>query len=331
MAAMSDLFDGPVALMLAKASDTIPGPSAMAGGSIWESKLDGFRGCLQVRLDGQVRLWSRNQTNLGAAFPDLIAAAESQVPRGVVLDGEIVTFVAGRMSFDHLQRRMVSNPAAAARLARQHPASFVAFDILAAAGVDVRDLAWRDRRALLDELGSGSLVPPLEVIPYTDDYDTAVEWFTALADAGVEGVVAKGRSSRYEPGKRLWVKTKIRTSQDAVVGAVIGPTARPEAIVAGRFRADGILVIVGRSTPISARQAADLATVLIAVDEESHPWPHQIGGGHFGGGPVVITHVRPEIVVEVAADTALQAGRHRHPLRLLRLRPDLVAQDITDE
>lgn len=330
MAAVFGLFDGPVAVMLAKASDTIQGPAAMPGGTVWESKLDGFRGCIQARMDGRMTLWSRNGTDLSSSFPDLMAAAATLVPPGVVLDGEIVSFVNGRMSFDHLQHRMVSTAAAAARLARQHPASYVAFDILAVAGTDVRNLAWRDRRALLDELAAG-FTPPLEVIPFTEDYDTALEWFTALADAGAEGIVSKGRSSPYRPGQRNWIKTKIRTSQDAVVGAVIGPTARPEAIVAGRFRADGILVIVGRSTPISAQQAADLAGVLIAVDEESHPWPHQIGGGHFGGGPVVITHVRPEIVVEVAADTALQAGRHRHPLRLLRLRPDLVAEDITDE
>ena len=60
-----------------------------------------------------------------------------------------------------------------ARLARQHPASYIAFDILAVDGTDVRSLVWRDRRALLDELAAG-FEPPIQVSPYTEDYATAV-------------------------------------------------------------------------------------------------------------------------------------------------------------
>jgi ATP-dependent DNA ligase len=52
-------------------------------------------------------------------------------------------------------------------------------------------LPWRDRRRLLEELASG-LRPPLQVSPFTDDYDTALEWFDALSSTGVEGLVAKG-------------------------------------------------------------------------------------------------------------------------------------------
>lgn len=62
-----------------------------------------------------------------------------------------------------------------------------------------------------------------------------------------------------------------------------------------------------------------------------HPWPGEISSGHFGGGPVAITHVRPALVIEIAADPALQAGRHRHAVRLLRLRPDLSPTDISTD
>jgi ATP-dependent DNA ligase len=90
----------------------------------------------------------------------------------------------------------------------------------------------------------------------------------------------------------------------------------------------GELVIVGRTTALSTRQAKQLATVLSPAVAGEHPWPPRIGSGHFGGGSVDITRVHPDVVVEVAADSALQAGRHRHPLRLLRFRPDLAADDI---
>lgn len=312
--------------MLCKAQEAIPAADALAGGTVLEPKWDGFRAVLQVTPEGGVTYWSRNRTNLSDAFQDVVAAARDQVPAGVVLDGELVVWVDGRLSFDHLQHRMASRPVAVARLARQHPASYVAFDILAVEGTDVRGLPWRDRRQLLDELAIG-FEPPIQVSPYTEDQEVALEWFTA--PAGVEGLVAKGAATRYRPGERgSWVKVKHRSQVDGIVGAVIGPVRRPEAIVVGRYTAEGVLRIVGRSTALTSQQGKELAAVLTVVPESSHPWPAEIGGGHFGGGKVAITHVDPVLVVEVAADTALQAGRHRHALRLIRVRTDLDPEDV---
>lgn len=328
-ATASDLFDGPVPLMSSKAQESIPRSATGTLDWAYEMKWDGFRASMQVRPDGHVTYWSRRGTDLSSAFPDLVEAARSQVPTGVVCDGEAVAWVDGRLSFDHLQQRMVSSPAATARLARQHPASYVAFDILAVDGTDVRGLPWRDRRLLLEELGAG-FAPPLQVSPYTIDHATAVEWFTELTEAtGVEGIVAKRLSSRYLAGDRAaWVKVKRRSLVDGIVGAVVGPVSWPEAVVVGRYTAEGVLRIVGRSTALASRQAQELAGLLTEVPAADHPWPVEISGGHFGGGPVAITHVNPVLVVEVAADTALQAGRHRHALRVVRLRIDLAVQDV---
>lgn len=143
-------------------------------------------------------------------------------------------------------------------------------------------------------------------------------------------MVAKGAATRYRPGERgSWVKVKHRSLVDGIIGAVIGSVTNPEAIVVGRYTADGVLKIVGRSTALTNQQASALAGVLTEVAGSGHPWPAEIGGGHFSGGKVSITHVAPDVVVEVAADTALQAGRHRHALRLLRVRTDLAPEDIT--
>jgi hypothetical protein len=38
--------------------------------------------------------------------------------------------------------------------------------------------------------------------------------------------------------------------------------------------------------------------------------------------------VRPDVVIEVSADAALQAGVFRHPLRFVRTRPDLQPDDV---
>ncbi len=47
-----------------------------------------------------------------------------------------------------------------------------------------------------------------------------------------------------------------------------------------------------------------------------------------GSVPTGITRVEPRGVAEVTADTALQAGKFRHPLRYLRHRPDMDADDV---
>jgi ATP-dependent DNA ligase len=67
-----------------------------------------------------------------------------QVPDGVVLDGELVILGAdGRLSFDALQQRLVTSAATTHAKAAELPASFAAFDLLAAGGVDLRTQRWR--------------------------------------------------------------------------------------------------------------------------------------------------------------------------------------------
>jgi hypothetical protein len=113
-----------------------------------------------------------------------------------------------------------------------------------------------------------------------------------------------------------------------VAGGVIGPIERPSQLVAGRYR-DGELVVVGRTSPLSPAQSAELAAVLTTAGDD-HPWPDRIGTGRFGGGrlSVPLTRVEPDVVVEVSADAALQAGVFRHPMRYVRVRTDLQPGDL---
>jgi ATP-dependent DNA ligase len=318
---------GPVDVELAKLEDTIPGENAMRGGSVYELKWDGYRLAV-VHDDDGVRLWSRNRTDLTSRFPDVAAAASEHVDVGTVLDGEVVVWNGARLDFDLLQRRLVTAAARVPALAREHPASFVAFDLLARDGRDLRRRSWDKRRASLEDVAAG-WVPPLQLSPYTRELVEARRWFQEYRPAGIEGLVVKGAATTYTPGKRGWVKVKSRETREVIVGAVIGSLTAPDAIVAGLVDGDDQLIIVGRSTPLSVAQARSLAPVLRAPTGP-HPWPDKIASGGFGGGrdKVAITHVDPVVVVEVTADTALQAGRFRHPLRFVRHRPDLQPGDL---
>jgi len=317
---------GPVAVTLARAVERIPPSAALSGGCWYEPKWDGFR-LVVVRSAGGTRVWSRQGRDLTARFPDVVAAARAQLPAGTVLDGEVVIWSADRLDFGLLQQRMVTAASRIAPLAAAHPASYVAFDVLAVGGDDVRRDPLVRRRAALERLATG-WKPPMQLSPITADQDEAAAWMAAYRPAGVEGLVAKGRATRYLPGRRDWLKVKSRETTEVVVGGVLGPLSAPQQLVAGRYR-DGELVLVGRTGPLDPRQSAEVAAALTPAAAD-HPWPDRVGTGRFGGGrlSVPLTKVAPTVVAEVSADAALTAGVFRHPLRYVRLRPDLSPPDV---
>ena len=316
---------GPITVELARPQETIPDQGALAGGCVYEMKWDGFR-CVIVRDAAGAQLWSRQGTDLTTRFPEIATAAVDQIPAGTVIDGEVVIWNEDRLDFDLLQRRLVSGVARIRELVKTHQASFVAFDLLAAAGTDLRTQPWRSRRDALERVARWE--PPLQLSPTTEDTSVARVWMADYRPAGIEGLVVKGVTTRYTPGKRNWIKVKSRATHEVIVGAVIGPLARPETVVAGLYRGDE-LVIVGRTVPLTRAQSQSLAAVLEPAAAE-HPWPGTIGSGRFGGSrpPVPLTRVVPTVVAEVSADTGVQAGVWRHPLRYLRHRPDLTPTDL---
>lgn len=278
--------------------------------------------------DDRVSMWSRQGKDLTRYFPDLVAAAVEQIPPGCVVDGEALIWSGDRLDFNSLQQRMTTSKQALAAFVRERPASFAAFDLLAVAGHDIRGVPLSDRRALLEEL-TDKWAPPLNLSPATMDRELAVTWFEDLAAAGIEGLVIKGAGQSYAP-ERIWLKVKHRDVLDVVCGAVIGSRSQPTAVVAGLPCGDR-LRIVGRSTVLSAKTAGELGKYL-RPPVGDHPWPEEIGQGVLDRfskekGPVHLTLVEP-VVVEVAADVAWSGRSFRHPLRLVRVRPELTPDDV---
>ncbi|MET9223551.1 hypothetical protein ABZX65_32980 [Streptomyces sp. NPDC003300] len=153
---------------------------------------------------GGVRCQARSGRDSTRSWPDLAAAGTALEP-GTVLDGEAVVFTGGVIDFSAAQSRMASSPARAAALARDLPASYAVFDILATARLgDVRPWPWTQRRQLLlDTLEP--LGPPIQPVPATDGRDVALAWYETLRAQGIEGLVAKRGDGRYRAG-RIWKK-----------------------------------------------------------------------------------------------------------------------------
>ncbi|GIU58076.1 hypothetical protein NicSoilC12_38250 [Arthrobacter sp. NicSoilC12] len=247
-----------------------------------------------------------------------------------MIDGEAVIWSQGRLNFTALQQRLGAGPKTLPGLVAAAPGNYVAFDVLAVAGHDARDLPLSQRRALLEELAN-DWEPPLSLSPTTTDRSVAEQWLEDLPHTGIEGLVIKGTNHPYTPGVRSWMKLKHRETLEIICGAVIGPITQPSEVVAGLIL-DGELRIVGRSTPLKTRESQELGRWLHPPMSE-HPWPAIVKGtavDRFNRDkePVTLTLVEP-VVVEVSADTAWSGRSFRHPLRILRARPELTPADVS--
>jgi ATP-dependent DNA ligase len=204
----------------------------------------------------------------------------------------------------------------------------VAFDLLAVAGHDIREVVWSRRRELLEELAR-TWVPPLNLSPATTDRELAEEWFRNLPSTGLEGLVLKGSMQAYE-STRIWLKVKHREVLDVVCAGVTGPMGRPSTVVVG-LPMNGRLWIVGRSAVLSAAMSKNLGRYL-RRPLGSHPWPEEIPStllDRFNKDRELVRLTLVElIVVEISADVAWSGSAVRHPVRLLRARPELHPADV---
>lgn len=135
----------------------------------------------------------------------------------------------------------------------------------------------------------------------------------------------QGPDQKYESGQRQWLKVKHRDVLDVVCAAVIGSRTQPTAVVAG-LPSGGDCALSAAPPVLSAKTARELGKHL-RPPAQDHPWPEEISHGVLNKfsrekGPVHLALVEP-VVVEVSADVAWSGRSFRHPLRLLRARPDL--------
>src|SRR4030095_7065966 len=115
---------------------------------LFEPKWDGFR-AIAFRGGEEGYIQSRDLKPLDRYFPELHDVLLEQLPEGCVVDGEIVIATASGLDFDALQLRLHPAQSRVAKLARETPSSFVAFDLLAIDGRNVMSAPQEGRRAFI--------------------------------------------------------------------------------------------------------------------------------------------------------------------------------------
>ena len=295
----------------------------------YEPKWDGFRTI--VHRDGdRVELISRGARPMTRYFPELPPAFRTLRESRLVLDGEIVVLGPGQrgLDFDALQQRIHPAESRIRLLSERTPALYIAFDLLYAAGVDLRSRPLAERRERLEKLLEGAR-PPLYLTPHTRDRELGRRWFEEFEGAGLDGVIAKRWDQPYVPGKRLWVKIKHARTADCVVMGYRWSADRTSlgSLLLGLYDGEGLLHYVGHTSSFSAKERRELLARLQPLRQEppQEMWARAPGGQSRwsrGRASTDWEFVRPELVCEVSYDKLQSGQRFRHATGFVRWRPD---------
>jgi bifunctional non-homologous end joining protein LigD len=297
-----------------------------AAGWLFELKYDGYRLLAGRSAAGAARLLYRSGNDATALFPELARAVAALPFAPLVLDGEAVALdAAGRPSFGLLQRRAQRGPGApgagAARPGSGGPAiALFVFDLLAGEGFDLRPLPLAARKAALRRVLAAA--DPHGPLRYVDAVEERGEdFFAAVAELGLEGILAKRAASPYRAGRSAdWLKVRVdRVGDFAIVG--YGPPAPADlrrlhvaALVAGVWRYAGS---VGSGLAAGVR---DELRARLAGARPAAP-------GGVGVSPAAAradrrsVWIEPSLVCEVRYKEWTEGGSLRQPV-FLRLRDD---------
>jgi bifunctional non-homologous end joining protein LigD len=263
---------------------------------------------------------SRNGLDLLARFPDLAGIAPAFRSLPVVVDGEICALdERGRSSFQALQRAMSAPPGERPTL------TYVAFDLLYAAGRDLRALPLVERKAKLEEL----IVPNRGVL-YSQHIETkGIAFFDVAKREGLEGIVGKRRDAPYRATRsREWVKIKAKHEEEFVIGGWTEPKgsrAAFGALLLGVYDGDALAYAGSVGTGFDEKTLREIGAALRARERKTSPFaqplPRMHPAPHF---------TRPELVAQVAFAEWTGDGRLRQPV-FLGLRVDKPARDVVRE
>ncbi len=277
----------------------------------FEMKWDGIRAVAVI--DGKdVGLFTRNENDVTAGYPEVVNALAELGLDDTVLDGEIVALnAAGVPDFGRLQQRMGLTKEADVEAARRDvPVTYLVFDLMRSGGDSLLDTTYVERRKALRRLTIAA-----------DVVDVPQAFAGSLADAvessktlGLEGVLAKRRDSRYLGGKRAtaWTKVKHQRMQEVVVaGWREGQGARSGtigALLLGIPTEHGLRYVGKVGTGFDERTLADLQQRLTKLARKTSPLaetPREIArDAHW---------VTPSLVGEVSFAEWTAGGNLRQP------------------
>jgi DNA ligase D-like protein (predicted ligase) len=295
-------------------------------GWLVELKLDGYR-ALAIKSGGKVHLRSRNDNDFNARYPGIVKALGT-MPDDTVIDGEVVALDAdGRPSFNMLQNYGSGGA----------PLHFFIFDLLVLKGKDVMGEPLTKRRALIEEHVLPELADPIRYSPVLGG--SLKDLMRSVKAQGLEGLVAKRRDSKYEPGLRsgAWLKMRVNAGQELVIGGYTPSPKNFDALVIGYYQ-DGKLIYTARTrngfTPASR---VELFKKLKPLEIAECPFANlpEKKAGRWGAGLTAAKMVEcrwlKPVTVAQFEYVEWTSDQHLRHSRFVALREDKKAKDVRRE
>ena len=298
--------------------------SALPVGDDWsyEVKWDGYR-TLALKDGPRVRLFSRNLKDVTGAYPSVVRTLGELKAAAALVDGELVALDAqGRPSFQALHHQAA------------HVVVFYAFDLLLLGGRDLTREPLESRRKQLAAAVTGTSILLSEPLP-----GTPAQIERAVRELGLEGVVAKRRSSRYEAGRRSdkWLKVKFSRRQEFVVGGYKPANNGFDSVLVGYYEGRRLYYAGKVRAGFTAHSRGELMRRLAPLGRRSCPFVNlpSTRSSHWGEGVrqedmAALEWVTPSVVVEVAFTEWTRDNNLRHAA-YVGLREDKPAREVRRE
>jgi bifunctional non-homologous end joining protein LigD len=272
---------------------------------VYEAKWDGIRAITYIGETLSVR--SRNDKELLHKFPELNELGD--LSSNVILDGEIIVIKQGIVDFQTVAKRnMIENSREIEDLQKRHPATYVVFDILERDGEPLIDLPLSERKRIL----KGAVKEGRHVVHSLTIEEKGINYYKAAEKQNLEGIIAKKKSSSYQPGVRSsdWLKIKhVKTCDCVIFGYTLGKGARSStfgALILGLYDA-GKPVYVGRAgTGFSDESLHEIRDILDAERVEELWFSDE-------DIPKGTVWVQPRHVAQIGYQEITQTGRLRAP------------------
>jgi len=291
----------------------------------YQLKLDGYR-AIAFKSGGTVRLRSRNDNDFTDRYPTVVRGL-AKMPNETVIDGEVVALDdGGRPSFNALQNFTPGMSIV-----------YYVFDVLMLDGRDVMGETFETRQHVLEQ----KVLPLLaEPVRYTGELKAGLrDLIHSVKAQGLEGLVAKRRNSKYEPGVRsgAWMKMRVNRGQEFVIAGYTIGTKTFDAVVIGYYEGDRLIYSARTRNGFTPATRNQLFKKFATLEIPECPFANlpEARSGRWGEGltkakMAQCRWLKPVLVGQFEFVEWTPDNHLRHS-RFVALREDTRAQDVRRE